>query len=225
MFGDPWQEDLARFQILTMRAKTKVPFELVIAETESNKLQDLADQYSWAKTRSTYTADFNAGLALSTGKFKVHIGIDVFPGQDWLEALLECFDKFKDCGAATIAMGEPGASIGPFIPRETFDEAMYGPLMMFREGWTLDPMFPDQGSDNDLVLRMYNVGLRSYRNNRTKGFHMNGITWETAFSAEERNAKVVFAKTNFEERHGDSPLAMYRMMMRGRNEYGREYWG
>jgi len=227
MLADPWQEDLARFQILTMRAKTKIPFELVIVETGSGDLGDLvdlADRHLYMEKRSNYTSDFNAGLRTSSGDFKVHIGIDVFVGEGWLEAMLECFTKFKDCGVATISMGEPGASIGPFVPQDTIDEAMYGPLMVFRDGWFLDPMFPDQASDNDLVMRIYNDGMRAYRNNKAKGFHMNGITWEKAFSAEERNEKVMIAKAKFEKRHGDSPLAIYRMMMRGSNQYGREYF-
>lgn len=224
MYGDPWQEDLARFAILTLRAKTDIPFELVIVETESDTLGDLSDQHLVCPNRTCYTKDFNAGLRLAKGDLVVHTGIDVIPGQGWLEAMLECFDEFKDCGVATISMGEPGAMIGPYMPQDTFDESMYGPFMMFRAGWFLDPLFPGMGGDNDLVMRIYNEGFRAYRNNNVKGFHMNGITWQTAYTQEDRDEITKKAQSDFHARHGKSPLAMYRMMMRGRNEYAKEYW-
>ncbi len=225
MIANKWQEELARFAIKTMRVNTQMPFELVIVETGEAHLSDpaLADIYVHRPTRTNYTDDFNAGLRESFGDFKVHIGMDVIVGEGWLEAMLACFERFEDCGIATLSCSEPGAHIGPPHQQATFDEAWYGPLMMFREGWTLDPAFPAMGGDNDLIMRHYLAGKRAYRNNAVRAFHLNGVTWFSAYKPEDRQQIEGNAKEEFMRRYHDCGLAIYRIMTRGETRFGREW--
>jgi hypothetical protein len=222
LISSPWQEELARFTIKTMRMRTAVPFELVIVETGSNNMRAEADQYVHCPKRTNYTHDFNLGVDAATGDFLIHTGLDMIVGKEWLEALLECFD-IPHTGIATLNFGEPGAHIGPVEPEETFDEAWYGPMMMFRKGWKLDPLFPAQGSDNDLIMRHYEEGFRAIRNNRVKCFHIGGVSWTTAYSRAERDRIAQQAYADFKDRYSKSPLAVFRMMVRGQNQYSKEH--
>jgi hypothetical protein len=124
--------------------------------------------------------------------------------------------------SATLSCSEPGAHIGPPAPHPSIDEAHYGPLMMFKAGWFLDPLFPAQHSDNDLIMRHYLKGERAYRNNASKCFHLNGVTWSTEYDAKERAAVTQKAYDNFEKRYGNCPLHIYKIMQRGMITYGQE---
>lgn len=239
MIANKRQEELARFAIKTMRMNTDVPFELVVVSTPPGNKQpgdyfhglnfDIdrpasdIDVYVERPTRTNYTDDFNAGLRESFGDFKVHIGMDVIVGEGWLEAMLACFERFADCGVATVSCSEPGAHIGPPHPQATFDEAWYGPLMMFREGWTLDPAFPAMGGDNDLIMRHYLAGKRAYRNNAVRAFHLNGVTWFSAYKPEDRQQIEGDAREEFMRRYHDCGLSIYRIMTRGETRFGREW--
>ncbi len=243
LFTDGWQSSLADFAIETMRQRTSLEFELVIVETGSRMLSHHHCVYVHRAAKTSYTEDFNVGIDESSGDYIVHTGIDVIVGDRWLEAMLECFERFHDCGAATIRIAESGAYIGPKDASDSFDEAMYGPLMMWRkEGnlvddasnlfdkdetitcqlkqWRFDTAFPDHASDSDLVMRMYKAGLRSYRNNKAMAWHLNGVTWN---ADPEREAKRMKAHETFRKLHGDSPLWMANMIMRGGIAYGHEH--
>lgn len=233
LFMDDWQPKLAKFAIETARAKTQQSFELVIVETESKMLDDVPDSIYLHRPKITkLTSDLNAAIDKASGDYLVHMGIDLIVGDRWLESMCECFDKFKDCGAATIRVAESGAYVGPIDASDSFDEAMYGPLMMWRrrnpsmltedwpEEWKFDEVFRDHSADSDLIMRMYKAGLRSYRNNKAMAWHLNKVTWHKQENTKQREH---VAHQLFREKHGDCPLMMARMIMRGGVIYGREY--
>ncbi len=222
LLGHEWHYHLTEFVVKTMRC-TAPPFELVIVETGSKKLEHLADVYIHRPERTTLVKDSNAGFDASHGDFRIQTGNDVIMKPGWLEALHEPFLKYKDCGISTLSVAEPGAFIGPRQPQALIVEAMYGPLMMFRKEWKLDPVYISMASDNDLVMRIYNAGLRSYRNCRVQVFHLGGVTWGSAYSAAESKQNQDEGLKTFYERWGDSPLMMLHMFRRGGVAFGREH--
>lgn len=220
--GDEWQQELAEFAISTMRAKTRRKFELIVVESDSKEMKDFCDVHI-KRLPSTYTEDFNAAQELASGDFIVHTAIDIIVGDQWLEALIEPFEQFKDCGVTTVSVTEPGSIVGEKLPSRKIIEGMYGPLMMFRKEWKLDPAFPNLHSDSDLVMRMYEAGLRSYRNHRSVAYHLDGITWKSVTTASEREEQRKKANMLFQTRYANSPLWMAKMILRGGVLYGREH--
>lgn len=228
LFTDPWQPDLADFVLRTMVGKTKLDFELVIVETGSDALADREyvrnQRYIHRPKVTKLTTDLNDAIRESSGDYLVHIGIDVIVQDFWLEAMLEPFSLFKDCGASTIRVAEPGAIIGTMGNANSFDESMYGPLMMWAreknaQEWLFDEAFEDHSADSDLIMRIYQAGMRSYRSNKAFAWHLNKVTWSRQENTKEREKK---ARELFESRYKDSPLMMAKMMMGGLLAYGRE---
>jgi len=203
------------------RDTTAVPFELVVVETGSAHFGKAADTYVHRASRTTLVNDINAGLNAASGEFVVQAGNDIFVKPGWLEALLECFGRFSDCGAASLAVQEIGARLAhesaPFIT-----EGWYGPLMMWRRGWRLDEAYESVGSDSDLVMRLYAAGLRAYRNHRVVVLHLNNQTWQGAQS-EAYHQMEERAHRTFVERWGQSPLWAATMILRGGLVFGREF--
>ena len=221
MLADKWQAELARFAICTMRMKTDIQFELVIVESGSDVLLEIADTHI-SSGGLTYTQDFNLGVKQCKGDFIVHTAIDILVGDRWLESLLACFD-IPDCGVATLSCTEPGAVIGSKEPANTIIEGMYGPLMMFKRGWLLDEAYPGMHSDSDLVMRVYQAGFRSYRNHATVCHHLDGVTFKATKSPEQRLRLQQQADVLFRARYQNSPLWMAKMILRGGVMYGREH--
>jgi len=225
-FGDPWEEELARFTINTMRMQTMQAFELVIVEYHTDLLEDLADVHIRIGQGAdlTWTEQWNQGAEASSGKYLVHTGIDVIVGPGWLENMLEPFkqDHQHLVGCTTLACTEPGCSIGGREPEKKIIEGMYGPLMMFDRAWRFDPAFPNVHSDSDLIMRMYDQGLRSYRNLATVCHHLNGVTWKSTTTHNERERQREKANDVFIAKWGNHPSWMAQMILRGHIVYGKE---
>lgn len=202
-----------------MYGMTDRPFELVVVENGSNEFQSTADRHVRRDQPSTYTDDWNAGADVASGDYFVHIGIDVLVGEHWLESMLECFEKYPDCGVATTAVSEPGHIIGTKTPTESIAEAFYGALMMFRRGQRLDPAFPNQMNDYDLCMRIYDQGLRSYRNNNSHAFHMK---LEHNIAKEVNDERFKKGVETFADRWRHSPWLIGRMIFAGSCKYGDE---
>lgn len=223
-FTEDAQVSLARYAIQTMREQTDVPFELVVIEAGSREMESLADVFEPGQG-GNYVRDFNQGLRAATGEYRVHTGIDILMGAHWLEALLACFQN-EDCGVASLACSEPGATVGPREPIPMIVEGWYGPLMLFRKGWELDDAYTGMHSDTDLVMRVYESGKRAYRNCEVVCHHLDGVTFKAENSPERRREIQAEADAIFRARWVRSPLTWPVMMaLRGGVLFGREHEG
>lgn len=220
VIADISQITLAKYCIDRMREKTTIPFELVIVETGSRHLERLADVYLHFENKTSYTSDWNAGADAATGEYLIHIGMDVLVGDNWIEAMLKCFDYYQNCGVATTAISEPGHIIGPQQPEESINEAFYGALMMVKSDWRLDMEFPDQMGDYDLCLRIYQAGMMAYRNNASHAFHMK---LEHSIDQQKKLEKFKIGVERFKARWSNAPWLIARMIAGGKCNYGTEH--
>lgn len=222
LFTDEWQPKLAKFSIETMFARTQNEFQLVIVETGSRMLEsetkDWEGVYIHIKEKSSYTKDFNSGIEASSGELIVHTAPDVIVGDRWLEAMLACFD-IHDCGVSTVAIKEGGHVLGMDKPHASIVESFYGAIMMFRRDMRFDESFPDQMSDYDLCMQIYDKGLRSYRNNISQAFHMK---LEHGIGEDENARRFQHGVTRFGEKWRDKHWLIKDLIFRGGVNYGAE---
>jgi len=225
---------LTEFCIKTMRLRTTLPYELVLVEAGTRHFERLinydrglcaylhVDKYVHCPERTTVVKDHNTGLRAASGDLLAFIGNDVIVGTGWLEALVEPFKRYKDCGLSSVSAMEPGANIGPAVPVPgLIVEGSYTPIMMFRRGWELDEGYPGGYSDSDLIMRVYEAGLRAYRNCRAQVHHLNHLTIKGKGQAGRE--EIAAGEARFYERWGGSPLMMYAMIRSGGVAYGREH--
>lgn len=222
---------MTEFCIKAMRQQTALDYELVVVETGSRALEahvgvegDLRiDRYLHRPERTSAVRDFNAACDLAAGELLVHTGNDIIVGPGWLEALVEPFERFVDCGASSLAAGEPGApNVGPPVPVPLIVEGMYTPIMAFRREWRFDEAYRGGYSDSDLIMRMYARGLRAYRNCRSRVLHLNHMT-DRAYANDARHAEIEEGERLFYQRWGDSPWLMFYVTKCGGVTYGREH--
>lgn len=185
------------------------------------------DLYLHFPEKRTYVKDWNAGAEIATGEYLVHIGNDVIVGKDWDEALMEPFRRFKDCGVSTTSALEFGnAPIGHRTPVPgVVVEGMFAPLMMFRKGWKFDEAYEGGYSDSDLVMRMYEEGLRAYRSYSSVCWHFGPMTtWERAYADKDKGwGQVNKGEETFYRRWKGSAHWMYAMIRGGGLQYGKEH--
>ena len=217
-----FQMAMTEFTVWCMRNLTKVPNEFVIVETESSRCEHLADVWINNPKKTSYTKDWNMGAEAASGDYLVHIGNDVIVTEGWLEAMLACFESNRDCGIATVSVHEPGHFVGPTKPQWGIVESFYGAVMMFKKLWRLDSnAYPDQMSDYDLCMRIYEAGLRSYRNNSNIAYHLKEITYSGLHGSkvqERFNAGL----TAFRQRWDGTHYLIKDIILNGVAHYGRE---
>jgi len=244
-----WQRHMTDCCIKTMLDTTDVPFELVIIESGTGHYDpqlecphcddadmELTTKYVHCDGHSNLVKDLNAGIEAATGDFLVHTGNDVFTRPGWLEALLEPFEKYPDCGVSCLAMSDLNQA-----PMQGISEGVYGPLMMFRNQGRLlkqdilpaglpdlvqtvqqkgkayslgrfDESYENIFSDTDLIMRHYAAGFRSYRNWKVCCHHLLRQTLDDG----DAKARFERYRTQFTERFKDSPHLMYRILAEGR---------
>lgn len=146
--------------ISLLRTKTKVPFELVIVETCSKNFIGMADIFLYEKVRTTPNVSINRAFSLCRGDYVVFVGNDVFVGDNWLECLLECFDKRYDCGIATLGNNEHND-----VRADEIKESIYFSICMVRkkDAW-FDPEYTFIFDDTDMIFRIYVSGHKCYKN-------------------------------------------------------------
>ena len=220
-----WQQNMSRIAIQQMRDCTSIPFELVMVEAakERSPLADLADKYVCREFSKNPTSDINEGIDAASGDCLIYIGNDIMVTPGWIEAMLECFDRYKDCGAATVSCSEPAGMVGSVTPLDQIVEGMYGPITMFQRGWKYDEAFPTMRADDDLIMRIYEAGYRSYRNLRVVCHHLWAQTWNTCYSERDRGQFRADADLLFRKRYAKSPLWMAKMILNGGVMFGREH--
>jgi len=198
-------------------------FELMIVETGSRHFEEYGrGRYLHFPDKRTYVRDWNAGADAASGEFLVHIGNDVFVGDSWDKALLEPFERFKDCGVSTTSCVEPGAPpIGHEREVDLIVEGVFTPLMMFCKEWRFDEEYEGGYSDNDLIMRMYSQGLRSYRNYASVATHLRMVTFRKL--PDKGAGQLLRGEDTFYRRWRGNPMHIYSMLRMGRVEYGREH--
>lgn len=218
---------MTEFCIRTLRTHASQPFELIVVEAEhdffENKTLHGIDQYIRFNPKVGGVKEINAGVRAAKGEFIVVGGNDVIVPQDWDKHLLQPFER-SDCGMSSLSAKEPGAFIGPPHPLDypAYVEGFFSPFMMFKKGWEYDEAFRRIYQDSDLVLRMYEKGLRAYRSNRGICHHFGSVT-NTTVNPEEHNRQVAPDEKLFYQRWGNCPYMMFGMIRSASLQYGREW--
>jgi len=234
----PFLRAMTEFAIRALRHHADNDFELVVVEAtdtyfdprprSSGDLEDRTirglriDNYLNFNPKIGGVREINRGIQVCSGEFIVTTGNDVIVPQHWDTQLLRCFEERKDCGLAALSACEPGAVIGPTQPLDMIVEGMYSPFNMFRKGWEYDESYIRVYQDSDLVMRMYEAGLRSYRSCRAHVHHLLRMTNDSVDTA-AHNEQLGKDEQLFYARWSKSPLAAFAMMRVGQYRYGNEH--
>lgn len=217
---EEWQKIMTECCIKTMRATTKVPFELIVVESGSRYFENSTwvtpvekdtfggDVYMPFDEPLGYAKEFNFAIDEASGDYIVHIGNDIFTRPGWLEALLKCFE-IEDCGAATVASSDL-----KHMAIDKIMEGVYCPIMMFKKGWHFDEDYKDVFLDTDLIMRIYESGKRMYRNWNVVITHLNQQTFGQQ-TQQQKDEKFNKAKELFISKHNNSSLLMFRVLTEG----------
>lgn len=170
------------------RKCTKIPFELIIVETETNYLEEYADKYLYFPNKTCSTSDINAGFRLSTSTYTGLLTNDVYVSGGWLETLLDTFDKRKDCGIATLASTQFNEVVQP----SKIEEWVWCSVFLTKtehlkkHNYFDDVNFPQVWDDSDFVTKLCLDGLLPYKNFGCVVDHKVGMT-EYASPTHEKN--------------------------------------
>lgn len=233
----PFLRALAEFTIRTLRMHAEDPsYELVVVEAAGDhfaryeapslivKPDSAIDRYLNFMPPIGGVRETNAAIDAARGEFIVSTGSDVIVPEGWDRELLRVFEERpKDCGIASLSASEPGAVIGPREPQDMIVEGMFSPFNMFRKGWRLDEAYRRIYQDSDLVMRMYEQGLRAYRSCRAHVHHLGRMTTAVIGSGVGHELALAQDERLFYRRWGKSPLAMFGMIRFGQQTYGAEH--
>lgn len=211
---EPWLAEMTRAWIRIAEKNTATPFELVVVEGGSSELTDwkIPDKFLHYPDGLGIAPEINKGLDACSGKYRVMVGNDVFVRPHWLEMLIEPFERFGDCGASTLANSDGRYEASPNIV-----EGLWGPLMMFGPEWRVDERFEYCFIDGDLAMRMYESGLRCYRNHNQVVQHGNQATGRILHGREKTEAMLARDKQRFIDKHQGigSHLWIYHALVNG----------
>lgn len=157
---------------LSSKQKTCIDHETIIVETESDHLIDYADIYIHEKKRTTCTKSINRGFLCASGDYVVLLTNDVILSENWLECLVDCFKKRKDCGLATLATKQLH-----HCKENKIDEGIWFSVAMMpsNKAW-FDENYVNSWDDTDLVMQTYIDGFKMYRNYNCVVDHYVGAT-------------------------------------------------
>lgn len=229
--------DMAEFAIKTLRQHAdNREFELIVCEATYahfdphfedgvrcvNPLK--IDKYLGFIPPIGGVREINAGIDVAKGEFILFFGTDIVAPQGWDTELLRLFER-KDCGAASLSAFEPNATVGPPGFVDLVVEGIYSPFTMFRKGWRYDEAYLRIYQDSDLIMRMYEQGLRAYRSCRKHVWHLGSVTNTQSGEQHIRAHEKALAHDErlFYDRWGKSPLSMFAMIRAGQQTYGREH--
>jgi len=160
------------------RSKTKVPFELIIVETETNHLEEFADKYIHRSTKTISTRDINDGFRAAGCDFVGLLTNDVYVDDGWLETLIDTFDKKQDCGIATLASTQFNEKKQPGKIEEWVWCSVFLTKREFLEkhNYFDDVNFPSVWDDSDFVTKLCLDGYKPYKNFGCLVHHKIGMT-------------------------------------------------
>lgn len=192
------------------RAKemTRLPYKTIIVETCSNYLTDHADIHIYEKERTTADKSINRGFFACDSKYTVLLTNDVMVNEGWLEALLEPFDKYEDCGVSTLGSDQFGHT-----KKNKIEEGIWGSVFMLPSEYAqFDENYINSWEDSDLWMQIYTRGYKMYRNFNCIVSHNPGQTvYKDPMTQEnwQRN------RAYFIEKWKDSKLPLYRILTDG----------
>lgn len=188
--------------------KTKLKFNTVIVETCSSYLQEYADVYIYEKERTTADISINRAFSSCRGKYVVLLTNDSFVSDNWLESLLECFDKREDCGAATLASTQFGHA-----KQDVIAEGIWCSVFMtYRKFANFDENYVNSWEDSDMLMNIYSSGLKMYRNFNSIVEHTPGQTVYQDKLTQENYEKN---RAYFTNKWKDSNLHIYKVLTEG----------
>lgn len=190
------------------RTKTKLPFQLIIVETESNHLIDYADIHIYEKERFNPAKSHNRGWKIADGEYIALLTNDVYVEDNWLECLLDCF-KIKDCGASTLGTTQFLHQKENKIEEGNWWSVMMTTRKIFDEVGYYDERFMESFEDSDLLLRMYIKGYKMYRNFNCIVEHLVGATLHDGV---EHDKKYLCGRVLFNKIHKDCKLDLFQKL-------------
>jgi len=165
------------------RTKTKIDFQLVVVETGTAYMAEVADIYIYERDRTKASISYNRAFKLADGEYVTVLTNDVYVDDGWLEAMEECFDKYPDCGVATVGSNEAQS-----IKQDKIEEAVWASITMIRKDMLMKAAMFDtiyrHGSfeDTDQIMKIVLEGKKPYRNLKCVVEHLvhrtNGLTQE-----------------------------------------------
>lgn len=190
------------------RKNTKVPFELIIVETETKYLGDLADKHIHFPTKTISTNDINDGFRLSNLPWVGLLTNDVFVGDRWLECLLETFEKKEDCGIATLASTQFKEVLQP----GKIDEWVWCSVFLTKNEYLkkhnyFDAVnFPAVFDDTDFVTKLCLDGKLPYKNYGCVAHHAIGMT---EYACPKHNLRYIENGRKYNEKYKDCGHRIY----------------
>lgn len=241
LIREPWQVHMTYYCVKMLREQPGADFKLIVVETEGEHLKyyhdsdhafhGLIDKYIHFDEGGHFVRDVNAGVQACDTEFVVVTGNDVFVRPGWLDAMLEPFRLYDNCGVSTLASSDLPPPFSTKMDRIV--EGVYGPHICFRRwgpevGTSLagtpgrserlfDPAFKTVFVDTDFIMTLYEEGLRSYRNHRVVIDHLNKATYNEMYDPEEQERQMAEARELFAAKHErGSHLMMYNILTGGR---------
>lgn len=142
------------------KSNTNIDFDTVIVETCSNYFAEYADVYIYERQRTTADISINRAFNCCRGDYVVLLTNDVMVTKGWLEALIEPFNKFNDCGVSTLASNQFNHK-----KEDKVEEGIWGSVFMTQRKYaSFDENYINSWEDSDLWMRIYSDGLKMYRN-------------------------------------------------------------
>lgn len=190
--------------------RTELDYECIIVETETNYLLGYADYYLFEKRRTNATKSINRGFKLCNKDYIVLLTNDVMVGENWLECLMEPFNKYEDCAISTLATTQLGHT-----EEDRIDEGVWFSVACFRtreDRDYFDEEYINSWDDTDFIMRNYLEGNKMYRNWNCLVDHSPG---QTQYYKEDHMVNFYRNKEIFISKYKDCGHPMYNRLIGG----------
>lgn len=200
---------MSKQAIVLAKSKTSIDFEFVIVETDTKYLSNYADIYIHEKNITNATKSINRGFKNCSGDYVVLLTNDVFVDSNWLECLIDCFDKKEDCGLSTLASTQFNHT-----QEDIIDEGIWFSVAMIPKKYAFfDESYVDSWDDSDIIMNVYKDGLKMYRNYNCVVKHDPG---KTQYSKPSHNDNFHKNRKYFMDKWKDKgDKRMYRVLTEG----------
>jgi GT2 family glycosyltransferase len=155
------------------KSNTYMDIEWVIVETCSELYEEEADIYIHEFEKTTPNKSINKAFRAAEGDYIIFLANDVFVDKGWVECMKYCFDKYEDCGLASLGTKEFNQT-----QKDEIIEKPYFSVCMFRkdDAW-FDPNYDDLFDDSDMLMRIMTRGEKCYQNLNCIVDHMRHQTY------------------------------------------------